>query len=362
MSPVTMAAAPLCGKADTLAATGSPRALLIADSDIPTTRLLAAELRQGFAGLELKIAPDIFGAAVDDRPVIVSRLCYPRYSWLPARLATQGRRYAYFIDDNFWEITPAIDPRLARFFRHPATRDALDAFVRHAAVVLTWSKPLRDFVAARFADARVECVAPGFDVARADALYRRTGAATVASDDVVRIGYPTTPRPGVSPLIVPVVEHFLRARGQAVRFEFIGWLPEALDGLPNVTFHPWIADYDRYLEFTIGRRWHIGIAPLAGDAFERYKTDNKYREYGGCRIPGVYSDVSPFREAVEEARTGLRVANSPQAWIAALERLIDCPPLRAAIADAAFDDVARHHDLRSTGRRLAQVVSSALVR
>ncbi|HKW79428.1 MAG TPA: glycosyltransferase [Casimicrobiaceae bacterium] len=345
-----------------MAAAGAPRALLIADSDIPTTRLLARELGEGFAGLELRIAPDLFGAAVEGRPVVVSRLCYPRYSWLPHRLAGMGGRYAYFIDDNFWEITSAIDPRLARFFRHPATLATLDSFVRHAAVVLTWSRPLRDFVAARFAEARVEFVAPGFDVARAEALGRQAAAATGADDGAIRIGYPTTPRPGVSELIVAVVEHFLRVRGQAVIFEFIGWLPEALDGLPNVTFHPWIGDYDRYLEFKIGRRWHIGIAPLPGGGFERYKTDNKYREYGGCRIPGVYSDVSPFRESVDNARTGLLVADSPQAWIAALERLIDSPSLRVSIAEAAFDDVARRHDLRTTGRRLAQVVSSALLR
>jgi hypothetical protein len=62
----------------------------------------------------------IFGAAVTGRPVVVSRLCFPRYSWLPDHLAREGVRYAYFVDDNFWEITADIDVRLARFFRHPA--------------------------------------------------------------------------------------------------------------------------------------------------------------------------------------------------------------------------------------------------
>ena len=120
---------------------GGQPALLIADSDIPTTGLIARELGEAFAPLEVRIAPDIFGVAVTGRPVIVSRLCYPRYSWLPEHLSSEGIRYAYFIDDNFWEITADIDVRLARFFRHPATVDTLDAFVRNAAVVVTWSKP-----------------------------------------------------------------------------------------------------------------------------------------------------------------------------------------------------------------------------
>jgi len=335
---------------------GGRRALLIADSDIPTTRLVARELREVFTSLEVKIAPDIFGAVAADRPVIVSRLCYPRYSWLPRHLSRLGVRYAYFIDDNFWEITPDIDARLARFFRHPATIAALDAFVRNAAVVLTWSQPLREYVASRFADIPIEFVAPGFDVAKAAALLQRHRQPRDAGDGVVRIGYPTTPRPRVSPLIVPVVEHFLRVYGPAVTFEFIGWMPEALGALPNVVFHPWIVDYDAYLEFKVARHWHIGIAPLIGDGFERYKTNNKYREYGGCMVPGVYSDVSPFRETVDDVKTGLLVENEAGAWIGALEKLVASPVLRSAIAQAAFDDVRRHHDLRTTGRHFADAV------
>ena len=332
------------------------RALLIADSDIPTTHLVARELREAFASLEVRIAPDIFGAVVTGRPVIVSRLCFPRYSWLPDHLSREGVRYAYFLDDNFWEITPDIDVRLAQFFRHPATVETLDAFVRHAAVVLTWSQPLRDYVASRFADIPAEFVAPGFDVAKAAALLQRHPPPTDAEDAVVRIGYPTTPRPRVSALVVPVVEHFLRAYGRSVTFEFIGWMPEALGGLPNVVFHPWIGDYDKYLEFKVSRRWHIGIAPLIGDGFEKYKTNNKYREYGGCMIPGVYSDVSPFRETVDDGKTGILVENEVGAWIGALEKLVASPALRSAIAQAAFDDVRRHHDLRTTGRHLADAI------
>jgi glycosyltransferase involved in cell wall biosynthesis len=265
-------------------------------------------------------------------------------------------RYAYFIDDNFWEITADIDVRLARFFRHPATVDTLDAFVRHAAVVLTWSKPLRDYVGSRFSGIPAEFVTPGFDVAKAAALFQRHPPATDADDGVVRIGYPTTPRPGVSALLVAVVEHFLGRYGRSVIFEFIGWMPDALRGLPNVVFHPWIADYDAYLEFKVSRRWHIGIAPLIGDRFERYKTNNKYREYGGCLIPGVYSNVSPFRETVDDGKTGMLVANEAGAWIAALDKLVTSNALRSGIARAALDDVRQHYDLRSTGRQLADTI------
>jgi glycosyltransferase involved in cell wall biosynthesis len=338
--------------------TPDPAALLVADGDIPTTRLLARELREGFRDVEVRIAKHLFGAGLSGRPIIVSRLCYPRFSWLPEHLSRRQLRYAYFLDDNFWEITHQTSLDLAAFFQHPATVETLDVFVRHAGVVVCWSSRLRDYVAARHPGTVTEFVRPGFDVATATKLLARRDAHPAPAEPRrgIRIGYPTTARPRVAPLLVPVVRHFLERYGDKVMFEFIGWMPEGLSELPNVVLHPWIADYDAFLEFKLGRRWDVGIAPLIGDSFDKFKTDNKYREYAGCGIPGVYSCVSPFAETVRDGVTGLLVGNEPGDWIGALERMVRSPELRASIAAAASDDVRRNYDLRVTGRHLVDVV------
>lgn len=336
--------------------TSPPIPLLLADGDIPTTRLLARELREGFSDVEVRIAERLFGAQFDARPVVVSRLCFPRFSWLPAYLARREVRYAYFLDDNFWEITHQTDVGLATFFQHPATVETLDAFVQGAGVVICWSPRLRDYVAARHPRVTAEFVRPGFDVATATRLIEQRDARPEPSRRGVRIGYPTTPRPRVSPLLVPVVRYFLEQYGDEIVFEFIGWMPEGLGGLPNVVLHPWVAAYETFLEFKLDRRWDIGIAPLIGDVFDQFKTDNKYREYAGCGIPGVYSRVSPFVETVRHGETGLLVGNEPAEWIAALEQLVCSPQLRESIAGAAGDDARRNYDLRVTGPRLAQLV------
>ena len=153
-----------------------PVPLLVADGDIPTTRLLARELREGLGTVEVRIAKDLFGAEFGGRPVIVSRLCYPRFSWLPGYLSRRRLRYAYFLDDNFWEITHQTGFDLANFFQHPATVETLDAFVRDASVVICWSPRLREYVAARHPDAITEFVRPGFDVATATRLLERRDA------------------------------------------------------------------------------------------------------------------------------------------------------------------------------------------
>jgi glycosyltransferase involved in cell wall biosynthesis len=333
-----------------------PIPLLVADGDIPTTRLLGRELREGFGDIEVRIAERLFGAEFGGRPVIISRLCYPRFSWLPGYLADRRRRYAYFIDDNFWEITQDTDLSLALFFRHPATVETLDAFVRGAGVVICWSPRLRDYVASRHPDAVTAFVRPGFDVATTTALLERRDTQAAKPRRGIRIGYPTTPRPRVSPLLVPVIRHFLERYGDEVTFEFVGWMPEALSELPNVVLHPWIAEYEAYLQFKLERRWDVGIAPLIGDEFDQYKTDNKYREYAGCGVPGVYSRVAPFVDSVRHGATGLLVGNQPSEWIAALEQMVQSADLRSSIAAAAIDDIKRNYDLRVTGPRLAEVV------
>jgi glycosyltransferase involved in cell wall biosynthesis len=330
--------------------------LLIADGDIATTRLVARELGTVHPEVAIRTPDNLFGTRIDGRRIVVSRLCHPRLSWLPAHFAERGIRYAYFLDDNFWELTPDVDPHLADFFNHPAVVATLERFLRGASVVIVWSSLLGDYLRERLPGLDVAFAAPGFDAATAQRLLAGASARGGGHANELRVGYPTTRRPGVAELLTAVVRHFAAVRGSAVKFEFVGWMPDSLVDMPNVTMFPHVADYDRYLELVVSRHWDIAIAPLAGGTFESYKTDVKYREYGGCRIAGMYSRVPPYSTTIEHGRRGILVDNDPAAWIAALERLLDAPATREAIAQAAFDDVSTHRDLRVTGKRFASLV------
>lgn len=326
--------------------------LLVADGDIATTRLLARELRVAWPQVEVRTPDTLFGAGVAGRPVVISRLCHPTLRWLPDYLASRGARYAWFADDNFWALTEDVDAKTAPFYAHPAVRASLATFVRGAAVTIVWSARLADDLRARFPGARVEYTPPGIDL---DAVAA-AGAPRPRADGVVRIGYPTSRKPAVEALVAAIARGAAARFGDRVRFEFVGWMPDALEGAPYATLTPHIADYDRYLAHVRSRDWDLGLAPLAGAGFEAFKTDLKYREYAALGVAGIYGRGSPYAESVVDGRTGVLADADAGAWLEAIAALAASPARRQAIAQAAHDDVRRHRDLRVTGMRLAELV------
>ena len=326
--------------------------LLVADGDIPTTRLLARELRVAWPRIDVRTPETLFGANVEGRPIVVSRLCHPSLRWLPDYFASRNARYAWFVDDNFWELTDDVDAKTAPFYGHPAVRESLARFVRGAAVVIVWSARLGDDLRRRFPGARVEHAPPGIDL---DAIAA-AGKPSARKDGVVRIGYPTSRRPAIATMLTSVVRGAAARFGDRVRFEFVGWMPDEIERSPNAMLTPHIADYDRYLAHVRSRGWDIGLAPLAGAGFEAFKTDIKYREYAALGVAGIYGRGSPYVESVADGRTGVLADASAEAWLDAIASLVASAERRGAIAQAALDDVRRHRDLHVTGRYLAGLV------
>jgi processive 1,2-diacylglycerol beta-glucosyltransferase len=81
------------------------------------------------------------------------------------------------------------------------------------------------------------------------------------------------------------------------------------------------------------------MAPLEDDTFTRCKSDLKYLDYAALGIPGVFSDVRPYRDTVRHRETGLLAANDEKAWSDALEEIVSDDALRAQLAEAAKGEV-----------------------
>jgi glycosyltransferase involved in cell wall biosynthesis len=86
-------------------------------------------------------------------------------------------------------------------------------------------------------------------------------------------------------------------------------------------------------------RFDVNLAPLeAGNPFCEAKSELKFFEAALVDVPTVASPTAPFRRAIDDGRTGC-LAATPDAWYAALVRLLDDPALRLRLARAAYLDV-----------------------
>lgn len=251
-------------------------------------------------------------------------------------LADANRSYAYYIDDNFWRI--AGDSPLALYYQHPTIRETLEFAVSHAQTVIVNSPELASFVSGL--NNRVAVLPTFFDFSLIDGVCP-------SSTEEIRIGFAGSPSRVndldlISPLIDPILENFPKTV-----FEFAGVLPKGVETGARIRFFPHTGDYNTYIKFQASRNWAIGLAPLIDHEANRAKTDNKYREYGACRIAGIYSNIPPYKNVIKDSVTGLLVDNNRESWLGALSKLANSSEERKNFADCAFNHVKNRYDLSS---------------
>ena len=102
----------------------------------------------------------------------------------------------------------------------------------------------------------------------------------------------------------------------------------------------------------------VAVIPLEASRFASCKSAIKWFEYGEAGVPVLCSNLSPYREVIEDGRTGWLVANETEAWRKALQAVIAGGPQRQQVAQAARAVVRTYHTLDLTvqawGRAIAQ--------
>jgi glycosyltransferase involved in cell wall biosynthesis len=92
-------------------------------------------------------------------------------------------------------------------------------------------------------------------------------------------------------------------------------------------------------------RWDIAIAPLADSQLNQAKSDIKFLDYAALGFAAVYSAVPAYTGTVRHLENGILVANSPDAWLDALESLVRDEQMRVTIAKRARDYVRSQRTL-----------------
>jgi glycosyltransferase involved in cell wall biosynthesis len=326
------------------ASTRPPRVLALSEAPIPSAVLGvyapfealaergACEFRTGST-----VTPRADDLAWCDTLVLV-RGASPSERRLAVEARRLGRRVATYLDDDLERVPH--EARSGYFFTSPRVRANVAFIVTHADHVLVCSERLGAELASRHGVRPV--------------LLRQPRPPRVAGEPADFPARDPDPRASVKIGFLGSVDHTrfveellaeplqtLRSElGDRLRLVFCGAVPPFATAL-GATCHPFEPDFATWRRRACALALDVGLAPLPDTPFHRLKYFNKYLEYGSLGVAGIYSNVPPSADAVQDGVTGLLCANEPAAWLAALRRLATDGALRDRIARAAWDDIER---------------------
>lgn len=317
--------------------------LVVIEGEIATTQLIEQLLKAcgplGIRYRKVHLSALTF-RDLNDRAIPLFVRCGDPSLRLWIELLHRARHpYLYYIDDNFWELQD--ESAVGRYYRDPDVRQTLEFAVSHADQVLTNSEILASYLQ-RFGS-RVRVLPAFFDFGLIEGCIPQ-------HTPELRIGFAgSATRTDDLELIRPVIQTVLDRIPNAV-FEFCGAMPRDVQQGQRIRFFGHTSSYADFVRFQAERNWSIGMAPLCDHPANRAKTNNKYREYAACGIPGVYSDMPPYQGSVEPGITGLLADPSSEAWLSAIMMLAHRPDERKRIALQAERDARSRYSVVSVAR------------
>jgi glycosyltransferase involved in cell wall biosynthesis len=284
--------------------------------------------------------------------VLFCRNIEPSADWILEECLLRNIPTIYHLDDNLWEVPEGLN--YTDYFHAPERLQQLERFLSRVDLVRVYSQPLVER-ALQF-NSNVNLVLPCIDMS----LVPR--AALPRRHDKVRITY-ATGRGNGDTLISLFSQDLLKlmdAYPDAAEMHWWGEVPAGFRHHPSSRLVHIIHNYDQYLHYLSHEGFDIGLAPLTPTPFNRSKTNTKFRDYGACRIPGIYSAVDVYSSCVEHEKTGLLVDNTPGSWFDALKRLLIDADLREEIKEAAFEYVDRNYRQELVERQWLEVIDTLL--
>ncbi|WP_054956212.1 glycosyltransferase [Paenibacillus dakarensis] len=300
----------------------------------PFNELNKRENLQFEVKLEQEVSPEMIAAA--GTIVFVRNVEPSAYALL--ELAHQLKKQSvYVIDDNFLEIQPTTP--VGQYYCDPVRRETSIKFLKNAKTIKVDSPELGTYIHERF-NKNVIYFPGSVDL---EWLDRQSRSDT--EEEQIVIGYAGGEKVEDFVPVIPALREILDYYGGFVRLEFFGYLPADLANHPSVNYVGGGMEYKQFLKRLNRCNWDIGIAPLADNLFNRGKTNNKFREYGACRIPAIYSNSPVYTPWVTQGVSGYLVEHNKKAWYEGIKAMIEDPPMRQRIKENAEMLVRQHFSL-----------------
>lgn len=301
-------------------------------SQLPTLHIvvkqpLEALARRGLYDYTVKTEDEVSRSDIERACCIVFVRNVEPSSYHYLNMARQlGKPTVYCIDDNFLEIPQS--SQLAPYYNRPDIRETFQKFLREAGVVKTDSSYFASWILQNY-NPNTIYFPSSVDFGMIDQWVKPK-----TEDGQLVIGYGGTFKEDDFAVVVPALQQIL-AQFEYVRLEFCGYAPEVLMRHPKVRVRLDEQDYRSYMHYLFHSAWDIGLAPLSDSPFNRCKTNNKFREYAACGIPGLYSRHPVYEEWVSHGESGWLVPHTTEGWLDGLWQLITNGELRNKILHQA---------------------------
>lgn len=298
--------------------------------------------------------------------LIVDRLWRPDVSLEAVeqlRRSTQeaGAKLVYALDDNFFDIPVKSEARL-----NEAKASVFEFLLRQSDCIWVTTPLLKERLAEY--NHRVVVIPHALDE-RLIVPRLPFSNDTRQADRPYIIGYMGTFTHNQDlEMVAPALRQVCARHPGQIEIQIIGGVtdsraPEALAGLPirQIRTEPGEEEYPLFMIWFTGRtQWDLAIAPLQDNEFNRCKSYIKFLDYSAIACPAIYSDLPPYRNAVDHMRTGLLVSNQTEQWSAAIETLIRDEKLRRRMAWNANQELHAEHTLANASSRWLEALEYAL--
>ncbi|NOU90926.1 hypothetical protein GC102_35150 [Paenibacillus sp. LMG 31460] len=256
------------------------------------------------------------------------------YKWLEVE-HKMGKPTVYVIDDNFLHI-PYVGA-LTDYYQKPERRETFIRFLTFSKVVQVTSPYFANYIRLHF-NPSVVCFPASVDFELLDAASPKP----VRNDGNIVFGYEGAVKEEDFKPVVPAIIQILKEYRPRIRMEFLGFIPSGLKGVPGVSFLPYDYDYRQFIQTMYQTSWDVGLAPLTNSIFNLCKSNNKFREYSGCSIPGIYTHTPVYSDCILHEETGYLVPQTTEGWYLGMKRMIEDTAMRNKIKEQARA-YSRHH-------------------
>ncbi len=145
--------------------------------------------------------------------------------------------------------------------------------------------------------------------------------------------------------IIPSIRYVFDKYKRDVVFNLWGnwkYIPKDIRSMKNVKMFSRFIKYKRYCRLLKNAGFSFALVPLIGTSFNNCKSNIKFLEYSIAGIPGIYSDIEPYR-GIKNGETGILVENNADTWINAIVTLIEDEKRRRQLAKNAYHFVKERY-------------------